>query len=622
KDGLLDMVIPGLGQSVEEMTGVKSSLRAALSALEEAGDQSLDYAAGLIHQAMTDATDPLSFKPDELAVSLMPDEPDATSGVSEAVILSLKGTRILNGEIDFGMDLSELPIGNLEALKSVLNLDQPGLLSISAQDQSYLRYALSLGLDLTVRIGWDDTEGQPTVTFVKQDLQDGTFKELADGQTAAPLELRVLGDLGPTDVSFALDAGSLGTFGVIAEDTRFVLGRSGDITPKPASDASLSAQLGALGARLAVEVDHQGSVDLSAEGAFGMGLALSRMFGEALQPIDGFQDARFSGLISAPSDVSSTMPVLDVQFLDVPTDLNLRSLLMPQLDDFSSFSVTDLIDMTQTALKWVRQSNDATATSPVLDSELPFIGQSLSEMLPISDVFETIETALTALSGQDFVQAALTLEETVNDALSSLAGWVSPPVFGLNFSTLPGSVWNGVVPLRGLEMTLNFDEAVVFDQALALDLAKALGLDGIMEANMSALLEAGVGLSGTLVFGGALSSDASLQSLGSLADDPNLTKPVLYVGGGSGLTLGFNAGASDVAMKLGFDVGSDALAASVSGGEIYLGGAGGEGQATLRYGLPGISDDQSADGIRQAYHLIDTAGTLQSAAAGAVDTTG
>ena len=103
-----------------------------------------------------------------------------------------------------------------------------------------------------------------------------------------------------------------------------------------------------------------------------------------------------------------------------------------------------------------------------------------------------------------------------------------------------------------MEIALDFDNAVVAESALSLDLIEALGLTGQLDgefglnSDLSAQLSTGVGISGKLVFGGALSEDASLQSLGSLQGASTLLDPILYIGAASNLALSFGAEASNV----------------------------------------------------------------------------
>ena len=140
----------------------------------------LDYAASLIHSAMTDASSPFRFAPDALQVALLEGNTEV-GGLKDSVILTMKGSRLIEGEIDLGFDLSGFDISNLDALKSLLGLSQPDLLSITALDGSLLRYAVSVDLDVAVEL-----DANATVKFVKQDLSNGNYVDLAD-ETVAPL---------------------------------------------------------------------------------------------------------------------------------------------------------------------------------------------------------------------------------------------------------------------------------------------------------------------------------------------------------------------------------------------------------------------------------------------------
>ena len=596
-DGLIDMVIPGLGQSVEDLTGIKSALREVLSELEGARDQALDFGAQIIHDALSDATDPLRFDPDELTVSLTPAGTGAVT--ADAIVLRVKGARMFEDAMALGLDLSALNIGDTSALASVLGLSDPGLLSISALDEAQLRYALSLVLDLAIEIGWDDTENEPTLTFLREDPATGQYVPVSDAVPSNPLELQVLAGMEPTDISFAIDAGSLGRYGVVARDTGFAFGRDEDVQ---IGSGSLADQLPDIGARFGISVGTGNDISAFADAGFSIGLDLARQFGNALQAIDGFSEARLEGLFSLPdtlpdgvlpgTSLAQLAPSISLDFIDMPENIDLRSLLIPQLNDFSGFTLADIANMAITAREWI--SGDGL---DLIQTELPFIGRSIDDILPVASVFEAIDAVLDQIPAGSFPEQVLLVEAAVNTALGSIPGWENPPVFGLIFSTLPGDPWTGGVPLRGLEMQLDFDQAVIATQALDLDLAEAVGLSGDLDATLNASLEAGVKIAGQLVFGGALSADVSQRTLDDLADDPALLRPTFYVGATSGLELGFKALAEDVSIRLGF-TGTD-LAGRVDGGTIALGGTGDAEYATLSYGLGGKEGQ---------YFVFDTGG--------------
>ena len=623
------------------MTGLKDALRFAIQTLQDSKDQALDYAASLIHSAMTDASSPFRFAPDALQVALLEGNTEV-GGLKDSVILTMKGSRLIEGEIDLGFDLSGFDISNLDALKSLLGLSQPDLLSITALDGSLLRYAVSVDLDVAVEL-----DANATVKFVKQDLSNGNYLDLAD-ETVAPLSIRALADLGPTDISFAIDAGSLGKFGLVAEDSRFVFGKDSSTTPDLTK--SLADQLRSKGAQLDFTVtDTAGtqSIGTNTVGGFGMGLALSRAFGETLQPISEFSAARISGdlLQRSATDIANglTLPEVNIDFFEVPDDLNLRSLLMPQLDDFASFGMSDLINMVDTAYSWVfgvdypYNYTGASIVTPALSAisspsgsdltaELPFVGQTINDLLPLNQIFTSVHLALETADqvvnnpGGTIQEALLTIEKEVNKAIAKVSGWDSPPVFSINFSTLSGNVWTSGIPHRALEIALDFDNAAVEESALSLDLIEALGLTGQLDgefglnSDLSAQLSTGVGISGKLVFGGALSEDASLQSLGSLQGASTLLDPILYIGAASNLALSFGAEASNVDVTLGFDIDGTPLNASITDGFIGLTNEAGDADASLTFTL--TSDDNP----EQSFFLLDNGGF--KAAAGAVTNVG
>ena len=156
--GLIDLTIPGVGQTLDEITGLKASLRLAQQALRDAGEDSLDYAASIIHSALTGADNPLRFAPDELRVAVMAGtETDATEeDRTSSVILDLQGSRVIEGEIDLGFDLGAFGVTDPSGLAEKLGLD-PSLLSITALDGSTLRYALSVDLKTAVEFLADGT---------------------------------------------------------------------------------------------------------------------------------------------------------------------------------------------------------------------------------------------------------------------------------------------------------------------------------------------------------------------------------------------------------------------------------------------------------------------------------
>lgn len=601
--GLIDLTIPGVGQSIDEMTGLKSSLRLAQQALRDAGDESLDYAAALIHSALTASDNPLRFAPDELRVAVMAGtQTDDVTSLTNSVILDLQGRRVIEGDIDLGFDLGAFGVTDPSGLATKLGLD-PSLLSITAMDGTMLRYALSVDLKAAVEFLADGS-----LRFVEQDLSDGGYDPVS-AATVTPLSVRALADLGPTDISFAVDAGSLGRFGLVAENSSFVFGLAED-TRTDASKA-LADQLRTKGAQLDFTVDTAtGTLTPTVQGGFGMGLALSRAFGEALQAIPEFAQTRLAGSLSlAAGDVANgvTLPKIAMEFPQFPEDVSLRSLLMPQLDDFATFSIDDIIAMVEQAYEWVfgvAYTGTAPANSDIT-AELPFVGQSLNELLPLHEVFKGVHVALTALDdpSKAMQETLLLLEAAVNDALAGIVGWDTPPVFGISFSTLPGNVWTSGVPHRALEISLSFDNAVASERALSLDLLQALGLGGVSDltSEVSAQVSASVGASGKLVFGGALREDASLDNLGPLEGDTDLLAPFLYIDGSSELGLSFGIAATDVDATLGFTVNKDmpneiTVSGGIEDGFIGLTNKAGDGDASLSFTL--TEDGAEAEGPR------------------------
>ena len=480
-------------------------------------------------------------------------ETDSVTSQTNSVILDLQGRRVIEGEIDLGFDLGAFGVTDPSGLAETLGLD-PSLLSITAMDGTMMRYALSVDLNAAVEF-----LSNGSWRFVEQDLSTGDYVEvdLQTSATVTPLSVRALADLGPTDISFAVDAGSLGRFGLVAEDTSFVFGLAED-TRTDASKA-LTDQLRTKGAQLDFTVDTaSGTLAPTVQGGFGMGLALSRAFGEALQAIPEFAQTRLAGSLSlAAGDVANgiTLPKIAMEFPQFPDDVSLRSLLMPQLDDFATFSIDDIIAMVEQAYEWVfgvAYTGTAPASSDIT-AELPFVGQSLNELLPLHEVFKGVHVALTALDDPETAmqETLLLLEAAVNDVLASIVGWDTPPVFGISFSTLPGNVWTSGVPHRALEISLSFDNAVASERALSLDLLEALGLSSVsgvsnLTSEVSAQVSTSVGASGKLVFGGALREDASLDNLGPLEGDTDLLAPFLYIDGSSVLGLSLGIAATDV----------------------------------------------------------------------------
>ena len=396
------MVIPGFGQSVEQMTGIKSALRAMMASLEEQRDQAIDFAARFIHDALTDAADPLRFAPDELRVTLSPSAP-VGSGPAETVILRIKGARTLADALKLGLDLSTLKLANGDNVASVLGLDDAGLLSISTLDDTQLGYALSLALDVAVEISLE-ADGSSSAAFLSEEL-DGTLTPATDANPLVPLELHLLAGMEPTDISFAIDAGSLGRYGVVARDTGFALGRDADVV---IGSGALAEQLQDIGARLALKIG-TGGLSLEAEGGFSLGLDLAKAFGNELQAIEGFSEARLEGSFALPTQVPSgaaigtslakIAPTISLEFVDIPANINLRSLLIPQLDDFRAFTLADLQAMAAQAANWL--SGDG--AQDLLKIDLPFIGRGLDDILPISQVFEAMVASLDAVTGSSFV---------------------------------------------------------------------------------------------------------------------------------------------------------------------------------------------------------------------------
>jgi len=168
---------------------------------------------------------------------------------------------------DLGFDLGAFGVTDPSGLAEKLGLD-PSLLSITALDGSTLRYALSVDLKTAVEFLADGT-----LRFVEQDLDTGAYAAV-NAETVTPLSVRALADLGPTDISFAIDAGSLGRFGLVAENSTFVFG----LAENTRTDAAkpLADQLRSKGAQLDFAIDTtSGTAAPVVQGGFGMGLALS-----------------------------------------------------------------------------------------------------------------------------------------------------------------------------------------------------------------------------------------------------------------------------------------------------------------------------------------------------------
>ena len=229
--------------------------------------------------------------------------------------------------------------------------------------------------------------------------------------------------------------------------------RVGKFHTTPDLTKSLADQLRSKGAQLDFTVtDTAGtqSIGTNTVGGFGMGLALSRAFGEALQPISEFSAARISGdlLQRSATDIANglTLPEVNIDFFEVPDDLNLRSLLMPQLDDFASFGMSDLINMVDTAYSWVfgvdypYDYTGAAIVTPALSAisspsgsdltaELPFVGQTINELLPLNQIFTSVHLALETADqvvnnpGGTIQEALLTIEKEVNKAIAKVSGW-------------------------------------------------------------------------------------------------------------------------------------------------------------------------------------------------------
>ena len=142
---------------------------------------------------------------------------------------------------------------------------------------------------------------------------------------------------------------------------------------------------------------------------------------------------------------------------------------MPQLDDFASFGMSDLINMVDTAYSWVfgvdypYNYTGASIVTPALSAisspsgsdltaELPFVGQTINDLLPLNQIFTSVHLALETADqvvnnpGGTIQEALLTIEKEVNKAIAKVSGWDSPPVFSINFSTLSGNVWTSGIP--------------------------------------------------------------------------------------------------------------------------------------------------------------------------------
>ena len=438
-----------------------------------------------------------------------------------------------------------------------------------------------------------------------------------NAETVTPLSVRALADLGPTDISFAIDAGSLGRFGLVAENSTFVFG----LAENTRTDAAkpLADQLRSKGAQLDFAIDTtSGTAAPVVQGGFGMGLALSRAFGESLQAIPEFAQTRIQGGLNIDQvdiDNGVTLPKVAMDFPQFPDGVSLRSLLMPQLDDFATFSIDNIIAMVDQAYEWVF-GVAYTATAPTgsdITAELPFVGQSLNDLLPLHQVFKVVRDALTAQDDPDTAMqnTLLLLEAEVNKALVGVVGWDTPPVFGISFSTLPGNVWTSGVPHRALEISLNFDNAVATESALSLDLLQALGLADVpgMTSEVSAKVGASVAASGKLVFGGALREDASLDNLGSLEADTGLLTPFLYIDTSSELGLSFGIEATDVDVALGFTVNAGtadeiSVAGGIEDGFIGLTNKAGDAPASLSFALT----EQGADVDGPRFFVIGAPG--------------